>query len=76
MDVSMKREVAEELISFKLRQIQSVIAEILQKWNQPTIDDFLTKAKDGSLEEAENDAVELKQLIYDEERLQKMLQNL
>lgn len=76
MNVSMKKEIAEELITFKLRQIQSIIEDILLRWKEDSIDDFLEKAKDGTLEEAENDAVELKQLIFEEEKLQKMLQTL
>lgn len=76
MNVSMKKEIAEELITFKLGQIQSIIEDILLRWKEDSIDDFLEKAKDGTLEEAENDAVELKQLIFEEEKLQKMLQNL
>ncbi len=73
MNVSMKKEVAEELVTFKLKQIQILIEEILQRWNEKVIEDFLEKAKDGTLHEAENDAIELKQLVFEEEKLQNLL---
>lgn len=76
MNISLDKEVAEELITFKLRQIQPVIEEILQRWNENSIEDFLRKAQDGTLIEAENNAVELKQLVFGEEKLLKMLKNL
>ncbi len=76
MNVSMKKEVAEELVTFKLRQIQILIEEILQRWNEKVIEDFLEKAKDGTLHEAENDAIELKQLVFEEEKLQNLLKKL
>ena len=76
MNVSLDKKVAEELITFKLRRIQAIIEEILQRWNENSIEDFLEKARDGTLEEAENDAVELRQLVFEEEQLQQLLENL
>jgi hypothetical protein len=73
MNVSMKKEVAEELVTFKLRQIQTLIEEILERWKEKVIEEFLEKAKDGTLQEAENDAIELKQLVFEEEKLQNLL---
>ncbi len=76
MDVSLKKEVAEELITYKLRRIQAIIEDILSRWKEKTIEEFLEKAKDGTLQEAENDAIELKQLVNEEEKLQNLLKKL
>lgn len=76
MDVSLKKEVAEELITYKLRRIQSIIEDILTRWKEKSIEEFLQKAKEGILQEAENDAIELKQLVSEEEKLQNLLKKL
>lgn len=76
MDVSMKKEVAEELITYKLRRIQTIIEEILTRWKEQTADKFLQKAKDGTYENAENDAIDLRQLLLEEEKLQRLLKEL
>ncbi|MCE7743671.1 MAG: hypothetical protein GPJ52_00905 [Candidatus Heimdallarchaeota archaeon] len=72
----MKKEVAEELITYKLRRIQSIIEDILSRWKEKSIEEFLQKAKEGILLEAENDAIELKQLVSEEEKLQNLLKKL
>jgi len=76
MNVSMKKEVAEELIIFKLRRIQTSIEDILARWNETTAEEFLQKAKDGRHENAENDAIGLRQLLLEEEKLQTLLKEL
>ena len=76
MDVSMKKEVAEDLISYKLRQIQELIEDTLTRWNETSAEQFLQKAKDGRHENAENDAIALRQLLLEEEKLSKLLENL
>ncbi len=76
MDVRLKKEVAEELITYKLRRIQSIIEDILSRWKEKSIEEFLQKAKEGILLEAENDAIELKQLVSEEEKLQNLLKKL
>ncbi|MGV9200278.1 MAG: hypothetical protein ACOC4M_15845 [Promethearchaeia archaeon] len=52
----------EELINFKLRFLKERIEEILQKWNYRSINKFLEDSKDGTLSEAEEDAIILKNL--------------
>ncbi len=76
MNVSMKKEVAEELIIFKLRRIQTSIEDILARWNETLAEEFLQKAKDGRHENAENDAIGLRQLLLEEEKLQTLLKEL
>jgi len=76
MDVSLKKEVAEELITYKLRRIQILIEEILTRWNETSAQQFLQKAKDGRHENAESDAIALKQLLLEEEKLQALLSDI
>ena len=61
--VNMEKALAEELIDFKLNYLQKEIQNILSKWNYQSADDFLEHARNGTLEEAEDDAITLKHLI-------------
>ena len=76
MNISLDKEVAEELIIYKLHRIQGLISDILTRWNETVVDSFLQKARDGTYVEAENDAIELRQLLIEEEKLQKLLENI
>ncbi len=71
MNVSIERDTFEELITFKLQYIQDLIRSILKKWNEENSDDFIKKAKTGELENAEMDAISMRQLIADNNRLKK-----
>ncbi|TFG27338.1 MAG: hypothetical protein EU532_07610 [Promethearchaeota archaeon] len=51
-----------DLIDFKLRYLKEEIERILNKWNYDSSTKFLTHAKDGTLNEAEEDAIILKNL--------------
>jgi hypothetical protein len=57
MSVSIEKETATELITFKLRQLQEEVQAILNKWEEDNTDDFISKAKSGVLENAEMDAI-------------------
>ena len=72
MKVNLDKDVAEDLISYKLRNIQEHINEILKRWNENTASVFLEKAKNGTYSEAENDAIDLKQLLLEEKKLNKL----
>ena len=69
MGVQLDREIAEDLVSFKLRTIQREINLILTRWGETSIDNFVEKARNGTYEEAENDAIDLRQLKLEEEKL-------
>ena len=43
MNVSLDKEIAEELITFKLRRIQELIRSILNHWNESTSESFINK---------------------------------
>ena len=69
MEVELERSVAEDLVSFKLRSIQSEIASILNKWQYTSIEDFISDVKSGKLREAENDAIEIRHLSEEQDNL-------
>ncbi|MFQ5981621.1 MAG: hypothetical protein ACE5OZ_26040 [Candidatus Heimdallarchaeota archaeon] len=61
--VTMDRNLAEELIDLKLNFLQNEIQRILSKWNYQSADNFLEHARNGTLEEAEDDAITLRHLL-------------
>ncbi len=73
MKVYIDRDVAEDLVSYKLRNIQENINKILKRWDETEASIFLEKAKNGTYSEAENDAIDLKQLLLDEKRLNELI---
>ena len=76
MKISLEKDLAEELITYKLRNIQNLIYKILERWNEESPDNFIEKARNGTYSEAENDAIDLRQLLIEEEKLKKLLENL
>jgi len=76
MDVSIEQETAKELISFKLHHIQDLIHTILDKWNENNTDDFISKARSGLLENAEMDAISIRQLVVDYKKLKNLFDSI
>ena len=74
--VTIKKEIIEELIDFKLNSLVKEINRILSKWNYHVITDFLEHARNGTLEEAEDDAIDLTNLIDQRDELHKLKTNL
>ena len=72
----MERETAQELVSFKLHHIQGLIHSILDKWNEDNTDDFISKAKSGILNNAEMDAISMRQLVADYQKLKELLDSI
>ena len=72
----MDKDVAEDLISYKLRNIQEHISKILKRWNETEALTFLEKVKNGTYPEAENDAIDLKQLLLEEKKLNSLFSSL
>ena len=73
MKVYIDRDVAEDLVSYKLRNIQENINKILKRWDETEASIFLEKAKNGTYSEAENDAIDLKQFLLDEKQLNELI---
>jgi len=76
MKVYMDKNIAEDLISYKIRNIQEQINQILNRWNETEASIFLEKAKNGTYSEAENDAIDLKQLLLEEKKLKNLYNSL
>ena len=74
--VKLDKSLAEDLITSKMRQLKQNINEILTRWNETSSKDFLEKAKTGVHENAEDDAIELRQLLADYAKLQEILNKL
>lgn len=65
--VPVERKFLEELFDYKLKFLQKEINKILAKWNYSNLELFLKHARDGTIEEAEMDAITLRQLLKDRE---------
>lgn len=76
MSVEIKQEIAKELITFKLEHLSKLINEILEKWDEPNIDDFMDKARKGVLPDAEMDAMSIRQILADYRRLKDLLSSI
>ena len=60
--ISVDMDFMVELVDFKLRYLKQEIERILQKWNYQSSTLFLEHSKDGTLSEAEEDAIILTNL--------------
>ncbi len=67
--VSVDKELLMNLLNYKLNHLKEEIDLILNKWNYSSSTEFLKHAKDGTLSEAEMDAIELINLNDERERL-------
>jgi len=67
--VSVDKVLAEELVDLKLQQLAQEITNIIAKWNYSSVDNFLKDAEEGTLPEAEMDAITLTNLLDQREEL-------
>ena len=74
--VKLDKSLAEDLITSKMRLLQQYINEILERWNETSSKEFLEKAITGVHENAEEDAIELRQILADYTKLQEILNKL
>jgi len=65
----MKKELLEELIELKLIDLKNEINKILTKWNYETTNQFVQDARNGTIDEAEDDAITLRYLLDQQEEL-------
>lgn len=75
-EISLEKSTAVSLVRFKLFSLQSEIEKILHKWNEELVQTFLQKAKNGTYEEAEDDAIDLHQLVKEEQEMQVLLERI
>jgi hypothetical protein len=69
MNVVVDKVLAEELIDMKLKYIIDEISKILERWQYTDPAKFLSDAKDGTIVEAENDAITLVHLLDQQDEL-------
>nr|MDO8113348.1 hypothetical protein [Candidatus Sigynarchaeota archaeon] len=74
--VSVEKKLFEELLDSKLAVISEKINKILAKWNYNSVELFLTHAADGTIEEAESDAISMTNLVDKRDELYKIKTNL
>jgi len=67
--IPVKKELLEELVDLKMKYLYDEVEKVLQKWNYNLPTKFLHDAKDGIIEEAEDDAITLKHLQDQREEL-------
>ena len=67
--ISIDEEFLTELVDFKLNYLKEEIERILKKWKYTSSTEFLNHAKDGTLSEAEEDAIILINLKNQRESL-------
>ena len=67
--VSVDEELLKNLLDFKLSRLKEEIDRILSKWNYTSSTEFLKHTKDGTLSEAEMDAIELINLNDEREHM-------
>lgn len=70
--ISVDKDFLEELVDLKLKFLNDESEKILTKWNYRMPSKFLKDAADGTIEEAEDDAITLRHLIDQREELLKL----
>ena len=70
--ISVDKEFLEDLVDLKLKFLNDETEKILTKWNYQIPSKFLKDAADGTIEEAEDDAITLRHLIDQREELLKL----
>ena len=67
--ISIEKDFLIDLLNSKLHIIRQEMKKILNKWNYKSVDKFISDVRSGSLEEAEDDAVCIRGLVYNQEKL-------
>jgi len=67
--VRVEKELLEELVDLKLKYLYDQIDQILIKWKYEEPSQFLKDARDGTVVEAEDDAITLRHLLDQREEL-------
>ena len=74
--VKLDKDLVKDLIIHKMKKVQEYIETVLKSWNETSTKIFLDKARSGEYENAEDDAVEVHQLLLDYFKYQKILKNI
>ncbi len=72
-EVSLRYEIAKDLVQTKQELIRKEINAILKKWGQDSADELIDKAKSGELEESEHDAILLTNYLDELKELDQLI---
>ena len=72
--ISIRKELAIDLIKTKIKLLNDKIEKILRKWGETTAEEMIRKAREGLLEEAEGDAIVLTNLLEKIKELENLLE--
>ncbi|OLS19916.1 MAG: hypothetical protein HeimC2_39420 [Candidatus Heimdallarchaeota archaeon LC_2] len=72
-EVSIRYEIAKDLVQTKQELIRKEINAILKKWKQESVEILIAKAKNGALEEAEHDAILLTNYLDELKELEHLI---
>ncbi|MCE7736537.1 MAG: hypothetical protein GPJ54_16770 [Candidatus Heimdallarchaeota archaeon] len=72
-EVSIRYEIAKDLVQTKQELVRREINAILKKWNQDSVEILIEKAKSGELEEAEHDAILLTNYLDELKELEHLI---
>lgn len=73
MTISIEEDIANDLINSKIGLIDQEISEIIERWGFSTANQFIEDCRQGKLEECENDAMDLVNLLDYCQKLNKIL---
>ena len=76
MTINLNSKIAQDLINTKLQVLDEKVSAILKKWNVKVIEELIEGAKSGQLEDAESDAIELQNLVFKREEIEKLNQSM
>ncbi len=68
--VTIEKAMLDGLIDFKLKYLLRELQRILEHWRYRSADLFLANARDGMLKGAEMDAIALRQLLVNRQKLE------
>ncbi len=67
--ISVEKDFLIDLLNSKLHIIRIEMDQILKKWNYKSINKFISDTRSGTLEEAEDDAVCIRGLMFSQDKL-------
>ncbi len=73
MTIEISRDIALDLIHSRIRELDSQIELILERWATGTIEDFLNAVKTGKIIEAEDDAIDIENLRDKRNKIKELL---
>lgn len=75
MGITIDKNIVEDLISHRIKELDGIVEEILSKWGYDNIDDFISDTKKGRLAESSiDDAIELQNVVDKRKEIETILE--